>query len=133
MSILSTEEWLDALIKQAEHLYGRHPVVSNLIDQAFERVGKMADDFYQIQDQTLALLRMLRSWYAREYDGLSKETVLSLIASLIYVVNPMDFIPDFIPYIGKLDDRWVIRYMIRKLNVEIQRFMAWEVEQGLAG
>lgn len=133
MSILSTEEWMDRLIKEAEHFYGRHPLVSKMIDQAFEKVGKMADDYYQMQDQTLAMLRMLRSWYAREYEGFSKETVLSLIASVIYIVNPIDFIPDFIPVIGKMDDRWVIRHMVKKLNVEIQRFMAWEVEQGLAG
>lgn len=132
MSKLQVEELVDRLIKEAEHIYGRHPLVSKMIDRAFEKVGSMADEYYQIQDQTLAMIRMLRSWYAREYSGLSRKSVISLMASVMYIANPLDLIPDFIPYIGKLDDRMVLGYMIKQLNVEIQRFMAWEQEQGLA-
>lgn len=128
---IPVQDFIDALIKQAEQLYGRNPVISKLIDKAFERVGAYADSFYAFQDQTLAMLRMLKSWYAREYTGLSKKAVVSLIASAIYIANPLDFIPDFIPVIGKLDDRLVLGYFTKQLNLEIQRFMAWEVEQGL--
>jgi len=125
------EEYIDRLIKQAEFIYGRNALVSKLLDKAFEKVGQYADGFYAMQDQSLAMLRMLKAWYAREYTGLSKSAVVGLIASAIYIANPLDFIPDFIPFIGKLDDRLVLGYFIKQLNVEIQRFMAWEVEQGL--
>lgn len=126
------EELIDNLIKQAEAIYGRNPIVNNLLDKAFERVGKFADDFYGLQDQSLAMLRMLRSWYAREYTGLSKQSVVSLLASAIYIVSPLDIIPDFLPFIGRFDDRLILAYFIKKLNVEIQRYMAWEQEQGFA-
>jgi uncharacterized membrane protein YkvA (DUF1232 family) len=124
------EEYIDRLIKQAEFIYGRNAVVSKLLDKAFEKVGQYADGFYAFQDQSLAMLRMLKAWYAREYTGLSKRAVVGLIASAIYIANPLDFIPDFIPFIGRLDDSLVLGYFTKQLNVEIQRFMAWEVEQG---
>ena len=126
------EELIDKLIKQAEAIYGRNPIVNKVLDKAFERVGKFADNFYGFQDQSLAMLRMLRSWYAREYTGLSKQAVVSLLASAIYIASPFDIIPDFIPFIGKLDDRLILAYFIKKLNVEIQRYMAWEQEKGFA-
>jgi uncharacterized membrane protein YkvA (DUF1232 family) len=128
---IPVEEYIDRLIKQAEYIYGRNVLVSKLLDKAFEKLGSYADGFYAFQDQSLAMMRMLKSWYAREYTGLSKNAVVGLIASAIYIANPLDLIPDFIPLIGKLDDRLVIGYFVKQLNVEIQRFMAWEVEQGL--
>ena len=125
------EEYIDRLIKRAEYLSGKNKVVSKIIDVAFERIGNVTGRFYGLQDQALAMLRMLKAWYAREYTGLSKKAVLGVLASAIYIVNPFDFIPDFIPGIGRIDDRLVLGYLIKKLNTEIQQFMAWEAEQGI--
>jgi uncharacterized membrane protein YkvA (DUF1232 family) len=43
----------------------------------------------------------------------------------------LDLIPDFIPVIGQIDDIFVLGYLVKMLNKEIERFMAWEKEQEL--
>lgn len=127
--MLKLDILLDKLIKEAEDLSNNNPFISKLIDQAFDKVGKSTTKVIETQNQYLAMLRMLKAWYAREYTGLSPKAVISLIASVIYFVNPIDLIPDFIPFIGKLDDKLVLGYFIKKLNVEIQKFMTWEDSQ----
>lgn len=123
------EVYIDHLIKKAENLSNNNRFVSKIIDSAFERVGQTSGRVVDLQNQSKAMLRMLKAWYAREYTGLSPKAVASLVASAIYIVNPIDIIPDFIPIIGRLDDKLVLGFFIKKLNNEIQKFMAWEDAQ----
>lgn len=120
------EVCIDKLIKKAEHVANEHEVVSKIIDKGFDEVGKVSNRFFELQNQYSTMLRLLRAWYAREYTDLSPQAVVGLVASAIYVVNPIDLIPDFIPIIGRLDDKIVLGYFVRKFNNEIQKFMAWE-------
>ena len=53
--------------------------------------------------QVLLLYEMLRAWWKGSYP-LPWRTAAAIGAFLIYFVNPIDLIPDFIPVIGHLDD-----------------------------
>jgi len=87
--------------------------------------------FYKIQDSLIALARMLSAWVKGDYRNISTKSIIAVVAALIYFVNPLDLIPDFIPVIGQIDDIFVLGYLIKMLNKEIERFMAWEKEQEL--
>jgi uncharacterized membrane protein YkvA (DUF1232 family) len=71
---------------------------------------------------------MMRAWIKGDYKNISKKSIVAVVAALIYFINPLDLIPDFIPIIGQLDDVFILSYMIKSLNKEIERFMAWEQE-----
>ncbi|MBX7224526.1 MAG: DUF1232 domain-containing protein [Chitinophagales bacterium] len=122
-------KFYDRLIKQAEDLITNNEQVSSLIDQAFEKIGNMSATYYFIQDHIFALVRMLKLWLKQEYKGISTKSVIAVIAALLYFINPLDLIPDFIPFIGQLDDILVLSYLVKTLNHEIQRFMAWEKDR----
>jgi uncharacterized membrane protein YkvA (DUF1232 family) len=122
------DKFLDAFYAKSQEFYGK-PEVTKLVDAFFEKVGKFTENFYSIQDQVLALGRMLRAWSKQEYSNISPASIATLIAAILYFVNPFDFIPDFIPFIGKIDDFLIISLVVKRLNKEIERFMAWENEQ----
>lgn len=120
------ELYLDQLFKKAEEIAHNNKLIGKLIDNVFENIGQYTNKMFDMQNQAYAMMRMLKAWYAREYTEMSPANVLSLIAAGLYIANPIDLIPDFIPFIGKLDDRLVLAFFIKKLNNEIQKFMAWE-------
>lgn len=120
------EVYIDQLIKKAESIANNNKLAGKIIDKAFEKVGQTTGRFVEMQQQSMAILRLLKAWYAREYTQVSTKSVVSLLASVIYIVNPIDIFPDVIPVIGRLDDKLVLGYFIKKLNDEIQKFMAWE-------
>lgn len=120
------EVYIDQFIKKAESIANNNVLAGKIIDRGFERVGAMTTKAVELQQQSFAILRLLKAWYAREYTQVSTKSIISLLASVIYIVNPIDLLPDFIPFIGRLDDKLVLGFIIKKLNDEIQKFMAWE-------
>lgn len=119
----------DNLYKRAERTITSGTAVSDLLDQVFLKIGQTTELFYKVQDSVIALARMLRAWMQGDYKNISTKSIIAVVAALIYFVNPLDLIPDFIPIIGQIDDVFILGYLIKMLNKEIERFMAWEKEQ----
>lgn len=118
----------DNLYKKAERLITSGTAISRLLDQVFLKMGETTEVFYKFQDSLIALTRMLSSWWKGDYKNISIKSIIAVVATLIYFVNPIDLIPDFIPFFGQLDDIFILGYLIKLLNKEIERFMAWENE-----
>lgn len=119
----------DTLIKKAEALIASDGKVSQLLDE-FLMVGKSTEKLYKIQDSVVTLGRLLRAWVKGDYKNISTSSIIAAVAAIIYFVNPLDLIPDFIPIIGQIDDILVLGYFVKILNKEIEKFMAWEAAQG---
>ena len=118
----------DNLYKKAERIITSDSKVSELLDEVFLKIGESSEVFYKVQDSVIALSRMLNAWMKGDYRNISTKSIIAVVAALIYFVNPLDLIPDFIPVIGQLDDIFVLGYLIKTLNKEIERFMACQKE-----
>lgn len=121
----------DNIYKQAERTITSGTSVSKLLDEVFLKIGEATETFYKTQDSIIALTRMLKAWIKGDYKNVSTKSMIAVAAALIYFVNPLDFIPDFIPIIGKLDDIFILGYLVKTLNKDIERFMVWEKEHDL--
>lgn len=71
------------------------------------------------------LLELIKDWMKGEYKELTKSTVLLIIGSLIYLVNPIDLIPDFLIG-GFIDDLAVLGYVIKKISDELNAYKTWK-------
>jgi uncharacterized membrane protein YkvA (DUF1232 family) len=78
------------------------------------------------------MLRLLRAYGRGEYDRVSTDALLSLVAAVAYLVDPFDFIPDDIPLFGFLDDATVLEFAIQKTRRTLDDFMVWELARLLA-
>lgn len=74
------------------------------------------------------IFRMVNMWRKGNYPVKSMDLILPLLG-LIYVISPIDIIPDFIIVAGVLDDLAVLSLAIPKLIREVDKFLLWEAEQ----
>ena len=72
------------------------------------------------------LVRLLTAWKRGSYRGLSVRTIASLTGALLYIVSPIDLLPDFIPGIGLLDDAAVVAVVLHSIAQDLAAFRVWE-------
>ncbi len=67
--------------------------------------------------------------YARgNYREIPLATVIVIIAGLLYLVSPIDLIPDAIPVVGLLDDGLVLLYVLRTAHNDLMSYEEWREE-----
>jgi uncharacterized membrane protein YkvA (DUF1232 family) len=69
---------------------------------------------------------MLRSVFNGSYR-VSMMTTVVCIAALIYIISPIDIVPDFIFVLGWIDDGLVFYLLLKRLNTETQRYIRFKV------
>lgn len=74
----------------------------------------------------MLLGRLLRAHMAGQYRIQSFRLLLILIAAVIYFLNPLDLIPDFIFGIGLTDDLAVVTWVFQAAARELDSFAQWE-------
>lgn len=79
-----------------------------------------------ISNQLLLMLEMLQVWLRGEYPGMSRQTIVKVVAALLYFVWVVDLIPDVFLWIGFLDDAAVIAWVFEDLKEEIQEYRQWK-------
>lgn len=72
------------------------------------------------------LVRLLKAWKQGSYRGLSVRTIASIAVSILYVLSPVDAIPDFIPGIGLIDDAAILALLLHSLAQDLSAFRVWE-------
>lgn len=75
-------------------------------------------------------IRLLKAWLNGTYRAFPWATFFVLILVGVYAINPFDIIPDFIPFIGVVDDAAMLGFLVRALMRDVQRFRAWEASKG---
>lgn len=74
------------------------------------------------------LIRMLKAAKRGEYK-MSAKSILIPSLTIIYILSPIDIIPDWLPGFGVLDDMGLLALTLPFIIKEIDKFLAWEEEQ----
>ena len=114
--------------KAADYLQSKDKL-AGLIDKASLKAtgkkGKLKDVWVSL----LAFFRLIRAYIGGSYRKISTQSLLTIIAALVYFVSPIDLIPDFILGLGLIDDATVLAWTIRACASDLAFFLAWENTQ----
>ncbi|MFB9251132.1 YkvA family protein [Sphaerisporangium melleum] len=73
-----------------------------------------------------ALPRMIGGALRGEYSELGKGKLALMGLGVLYIVSPVDVLPDFLPVIGVADDFGAFLWLMSSLLGESGRYLDWE-------
>jgi uncharacterized membrane protein YkvA (DUF1232 family) len=81
-----------------------------------------------IGTRVAALPRMIKATMRKEYDGGLRVALMT--AATLYVVSPVDFVPEmFLTVFGLADDAVMITWLAGSILAETGRFIEWEKQR----
>ncbi len=85
--------------------------------------------FRAIRNDAEVLFSILKDYSSGQYSGIAWYAVAALVFALLYVLSPIDAIPDYIPVIGYMDDAAVLTACIKLIGAEIEAYEKWKLKE----
>jgi uncharacterized membrane protein YkvA (DUF1232 family) len=78
-------------------------------------------------ERVASLPRLVRATFRGEYTGTSRRRLLMLLGAVLYVVSPVDFVPEaLLSVFGLIDDAFVLSWIAAVVVTETESYLAWE-------
>ena len=71
------------------------------------------------------LISMIKDTFSGRYK-MNKWNMSIIVGTIVYVISPIDAIPDIIPVLGWLDDASIVGFAISKLADEVDRYRKFQ-------
>lgn len=72
---------------------------------------------------------MLKDYRKGIYTNVPWFTIAAIAFSFLYILNPFDLIPDFIPGIGYIDDFAVFTFGLKFIESDLHKYLDWKLEE----
>lgn len=72
---------------------------------------------------------IVQDYIGGEYREIPYWSIAAIVAALLYVLSPIDLIPDFIPIIGYVDDALVVAACLAMIEQDLYNYKEWKKKQ----
>lgn len=115
-------EWMD----KAQSCLKTPDSLKKLSDELSGYMNK--DGLKNVQNQLVQLYDYVKLLLTKGYYDYKDHTLVLIIAVIIYVVSPIDLIPDYLPAVGLIDDSALVGWLFQKLGDKLNQSIQ-EMEQ----
>ena len=115
-------------MKKNERMYFEGFKRTNISEEELKNAKEKASFLGEMAEKFLLLVRMIEAALRGEYE-IDLGSLALLITAVIYVISPIDAAPDFLPFIGWLDDISVVGIIFKILEDMISKFEKYEKEK----
>lgn len=81
--------------------------------------------FFMLFKQVKLAFEMLKDYKQKKYRNVPWKAIAMIVAALVYFLNPIDLIPDFMGVIGFTDDAIVLAFVFKSLRDELIKYCDW--------
>ena len=85
--------------------------------------------FKRLYDDGKLMFSLVSDYVNGNYTAVPYFSVASCTVALLYLINPFDFVPDFIPFFGQIDDILVLTTCLFLVEKDLKTYAKWKVSQ----
>lgn len=75
------------------------------------------------------VLDLMRDYWSGRYREIPRWVVGALAFALLYFINPIELIPEFVPVIGYLDDAALLLLALRLTREYVEKYKVWREQR----
>lgn len=113
---LANSSW----VQEAKAFINDKEKMQNLLNRFKEFFNN--NSLEEIKDNMKEAFNYVSDVFSGKYKDYSMTALITLVAGMVYVVSPIDIIPDFIPVVGFTDDITVFLFVLKSVNDELERY-----------
>ena len=72
------------------------------------------------------MIHLIQDYRNGHYRAVPWKIIAAVAAAVVYFVSPIDFVPDFIPGLGYIDDALVIKLALDMAGEDIASYREWK-------
>lgn len=91
------------------------------LEKKLERIPGVGDWLADVP----AVISLIRSYIRKEYRSVPVSSIIAGLSAIIYVLSPVDLIPDGIPGVGMLDDAAVFVACWKMIHDDVDKYQEW--------
>ncbi|MEI0558106.1 YkvA family protein [Brachyspira intermedia] len=77
-------------------------------------------------DKIQLMVDMIGDYINRNYKDIPWKSLSAVAGALIYLILPLDVLPDLFPFIGLLDDAFIIGLCIKCFSADLEQYKIWK-------
>lgn len=90
-----------------------------------ERMAKENGFLRQYWQDIKTAFALLKDWYMGNYRKIPFRMVASIAGAMLYLVSPLDIVPDWVPFGGLLDDALVLAAIFALSRRDLDEYATW--------
>ncbi len=90
------------------------------------RGGFLSREFAKIK----LLVMMVKDYWNEIYTEVPWHSITAIVITLLYILSPIDLIPDFILVVGQVDDLLVLLFAWQLIQEDVRKYAKWKIKNG---
>ena len=115
---------VDSKKAQAEYITNDEDAFAKFLKNIEETLKKIPNVGSLLSDIPL-LVALVKSYIDGEYKEIPYNSIVAVVATLLYVISPIDIIPDIIPVVGFADDAVAVAFCMKMIHDDLEKYKAW--------
>lgn len=116
--------------EEAEEIVDNKKETDKIINKSMNIAFKLrGGPLAQVWEDLQLLFSLMKDYSSGEYREIPIGSVVVILGALIYLINPIDLIPDIVPVLGNIDDVFIIGLVLSQVHSDLQAYKEWKSKQ----
>lgn len=77
-------------------------------------------------DELMLLVSLVTDFWKGHYRKIPYKAIAAIAFTILYVMNVVDLVPDFIPGLGLLDDATIVGLCLKLVSYDMEQYKLWK-------